>query len=44
MYLVSNTLNTPKNDLLEEVTEVSVSIDGSWGSRGFSPRQGIVDL
>ena len=43
-YLVSNTSYTPKDDLLEEVTEVSVSVDGSWGSRGFSSRQGIVDI
>ena len=43
-YLVSNTSYTPKDDLLEEVTEISISVDGSWGSRGFSSRQGIVDV
>ena len=34
-YLVSNTSYSPRNDLLE-VTEVSVSVDSSWGFRGFS--------
>ena len=43
-YLVSNTSYTPTDDLLEEVTEVSVSVDASWGSRRFSSRQGIVDI
>ena len=43
-YLVSNTSYTRKYNLLEEVTEVSVSVGGSWGSRGFLLRQGLVDI
>ena len=43
-YLVSNTSYTCKDDLLEKVTEVSVSIGGSWGSRGFLSPQGLVDI
>ena len=30
-YLVSNTSYTPRDDLLQEVTEVSLSVDGFWG-------------
>ena len=43
-YLVSNTSYTPKDVFLEEITELSASVDGSWGFRGFSSRQGIVDI
>ena len=43
-YLVSNTSYTRKDNLLEEVAEVSVSVGGSWGSRGFLLRQGLVDI
>ena len=31
------------NDLKEKNIEIGVSFDGSWGSRGWSARQGIVD-
>ena len=38
------TLHTRKDNLLEEVTEVSVSADGSWHSRGFLLRHGLVNI
>ena len=30
--------------VLKEVTEVSVSVDDPWGSRGFLSRQGLEDI
>ena len=30
--------------LPEEIPQIDVSVDGSWGSRGWSSRQGIVDI
>ena len=44
IYIVSNGSHTSKDDLLEEVTEVSASVDGSWDSTGFLLRQGLVDI
>ena len=43
-YLVSYISYIFKDDLLEEVTEGSVSVDGSWHSRGFLSSQGLVDI
>ena len=42
-YLASNTSYIHKDDLLE-VTGVSVSVDGSWGSREFLLCQGLICL
>ena len=42
-YLVSNTSYTCKDELLEKVTEVSVSVDDSWGPRRFLLGQVLAD-
>ena len=43
-YLGRNASYTRKDDLLEEVTEVRVTVNGTWGSREFLSRQGLVDI
>ena len=31
-------------DLVEEIVEIAISVDGSWGKRGWSSRNGITDI
>ena len=42
--IFSNTSYTPKHDLPEDVTEVSISVGGAWGFRGFLSWEEIVDI
>ena len=43
-YLGRNASYPRKDDLLEEITEVRVTVHGTCGSREFLSRQGLVDI
>ena len=45
-YMVKNGVLEvpPEADLSKKKMNIGVSVDGSWGSRGWAPKQGIVDV
>ena len=45
-YMVKNGVLEvpPEADLSKEKMNIGVSVDGSWGSRGWASKQGIVDV